>query len=508
MKIRLVLLSIVLGVLPLQAQLRVSNLTEGQIGNLPGDKPRDLRTLYNQVTLDLSIAGFRGGLRTEKFWSSAKGSGYQHILQRSVGFKGGGFEVRAGNFYALSGSGLMMHAFELPGVITEDRGSRRRYQIVRDLDGFQVRYRWNGVDLQLWRGNPINSAFPPELNGIDRRSGRIQGGLAEVQPWAFADVGLGLLKLEAGATDEWGGNTYVRLRLASLLEALSLEGVDLEVYGEYAQLDVQTDRWLSLDRDLARALYLSASLGVGALGASFEYKDYRDFQFADLNNPPTLIREHESFLLNRLTHDILADDEAGTQTEVSYSLPSGQFLLANFTTVKRRLDPGGADDLNSWEVFLQGQSPVGESLNGLVFVDVGRALIITDERRLTFGTLWNWYSNGIYALSGDVQYQDVNRTFGVTDFPFESLYLSAELSRRSWTWALTLQRTNDELETGASLNGQTYWWGLNSTVQVREGYSFSLFAGKRRFGLACTGGTCYEVLGFEGVELRVVSRNF
>jgi len=33
-----------------------------------------------------------------------------------------------------------------------------------------------------------------------------------------------------------------------------------------------------------------------------------------------------------------------------------------------------------------------------------------------------------------------------------------------------------------------------------------LFLGKRRGGLACTAGTCYQVQPFEGVELRLVSR--
>ena len=30
----------------------------------------------------------------------------------------------------------------------------------------------------------------------------------------------------------------------------------------------------------------------------------------------------------------------------------------------------------------------------------------------------------------------------------------------------------------------------------------------RRSGLACTAGTCYEVLGFEGIEMRLLNRFF
>ena len=86
-------------------------------------------------------------------------------------------------------------------------------------------------------------------------------------------------------------------------------------------------------------------------------------------------------------------------------------------------------------------------------------------------------------------------------------YLNLELHRAPcWSWALLLQRFTDILERGASPTGATYWWGGNINWQVREGHSVNLFGGKRRSGLACTGGTCYEVLGFEGVELRLINQ--
>jgi hypothetical protein len=33
--------------------------------------------------------------------------------------------------------------------------------------------------------------------------------------------------------------------------------------------------------------------------------------------------------------------------------------------------------------------------------------------------------------------------------------------------------------------------------------TISMFAGKRRGGPACTSGICYEVLDFEGIEIRL-----
>jgi hypothetical protein len=79
---------------------------------------------------------------------------------------------------------------------------------------------------------------------------------------------------------------------------------------------------------------------------------------------------------------------------------------------------------------------------------------------------------------------------------------------RSLVGGLVLQRANDVLETGASPAGATFWTGINAGWRVAETHRLDLFAGQRRAGLACTGGTCYEVLGFEGVELRLVNQLF
>ena len=151
---------------PLQAEWNLSALTEGQVGNLPGAQPSDLRTIYHQFSLDYALADFRIGVRGETFGTSADSRNYGQLLQRSASYRRSGFEATIGNFYTIVGSGLLLHAFELPGVITEVRGSRRRYQIVRDLDGVQVRYRAKRAEVLLLRGAPINSACRPVWRGL------------------------------------------------------------------------------------------------------------------------------------------------------------------------------------------------------------------------------------------------------------------------------------------------------------------------------------------------------
>jgi hypothetical protein len=493
----------------LPAQLRLSALSETQFGNLPEGEPSGLKTSYHQLSLDYALEGFQIGLRGEGFGSSEPDRNYGELLQRFASYRRGPLQATIGHFYTIVGSGILAHAFELPGVITEERGSRRRYQIVRDLDGAHVRYRAGRATVQLLRGTPINTNLPPGLNGIDRRQGTIQGGSLQLKTHKNLDTGFSMLHYDIGGQEETGAALNARWRLAPLLAHLGLKGLYADLHGEYAQRDVTADRLFSLDRDLGRALYLSSSLTWGAWGASLEYKDYEDFSLSQVNNPPPLIREHAAYLLNRNTHDLLADDEQGYQAELSYTFAGGQALTANFTRAVRRHDIGDEDDKTLREIFLQFDSPVGEYIDAQLFADFSRNYILENEKSQLYGTLWNWSFNDRHTLNFDTQFQDVERRFGTLDFPYTNLYLNLEAHRApGLSAAIQLQRTTDELETGADPSGTTWWWGLNFGAEIRDGHSVGIFAGQRRSGLACTAGTCYEVLGFEGVEMRLHNRFF
>ena len=51
----------------------------------------------------------------------------------------------------------------------------------------------------------------------------------------------------------------------------------------------------------------------------------------------------------------------------------------------------------------------------------------------------------------------------------------------------------------------SYWLGMNFSYQYSAAHLISLFYGKRRGGNACTSGICYEILPFEGLEVRLNS---
>ena len=162
-------------------------------------------------------------------------------------------------------------------------------------------------------------------------------------------------------------------------------------------------------------------------------------------------------------------------------------------------------DLQS--LFLQANSPLGEDLSGQLWADFSRDRIFAHDSRKSVGAVVDWQIDNTHSLTTDLQFQTVDRSFGDLVFPYKNLYLGLELHRSpGLSGALLVQRSTDTLETGASQTGPTYWYGGSIGWQVHEAHSLNLFGGKRRTGLACTAGTCYEVLGFEGVEVRLINQ--
>ena len=61
----------------------------------------------------------------------------------------------------------------------------------------------------------------------------------------------------------------------------------------------------------------------------------------------------------------------------------------------------------------------------------------------------------------------------------------------------------DRPETRAIETGKRTFWSLNLNARFGTQYDAVLFAGERRGGTACTSGTCYQVLPFRGLEMRI-----
>ena len=175
----------------------------------------------------------------------------------------------------------------------------------------------------------------------------------------------------------------------------------------------------------------------------------------------------------------------------------------------RQLDPGRADDRSLRELFLQLDVPFGDCVEMQFFADFTRNQILKDQRHRIIGTLWSWSINPNYALDLDIQFQDVDQRFGISDYPYTNFYFNFAFYRTSGlSAALAVERSTDILATGADPSGTTWWRGISLNADLGTNHNVDLFAGQRRSGLACSSGTCYEILGFEGVGVRIHNRFF
>ncbi len=72
------------------------------------------------------------------------------------------------------------------------------------------------------------------------------------------------------------------------------------------------------------------------------------------------------------------------------------------------------------------------------------------------------------------------------------------------SFGFVLEKSNDPADIPEDKD-EEYWLGGNLAYQYSQVHLITLFLGKRRGGNACTSGICYEILPFEGMELRLTS---
>ena len=122
-----------------QGVLNGSNMAEFQLGNIPGVKPSDQTSLYDQLNLSWSLKEFSLKTRVEQFYPSfGEDKDYTRLSQYSLRYAGKNFHVTAGHFYNTLGRGLLLRTYEIPASIWETRGYRVRYGFYRDIHGVEA----------------------------------------------------------------------------------------------------------------------------------------------------------------------------------------------------------------------------------------------------------------------------------------------------------------------------------------------------------------------------------
>ncbi len=461
-------------------QLSGSNLAEFQYGNIPGEKPANLSALYDQLNLSFRQKNIFLKTKIESFQPSfSKNRSYTKISQFSAQYSDKGFKIQLGSLYQTIGRGLLLRNYEQPSSIWEGRGYRVKYGFFKDLQGLAASYTKDNFQIKLLRGRVLAVDLPPTLDNLERRPDLIEGGEGNYTVKGQT-IGLAFMR----HTNDERTDSYATAYVDGYLKSISY-------YAEYA-----------FGGNNARAAYGGINFFSGSFGISLEYKNYNNFLIgAGINDPPTLIKEHSSRLLNRSTHVPILTNESGYQTEVSYQFKNSSIISFNHSGASNKI----GEDLSFTfrEYYIDYEIHAGQNWYGKIFADFSQDPFNAENQRYTGGIILEREIHSVTA-GLDLEMQKVNRDFGEIQ-EFSNYYTSLNISKGSKMGiSLVLELSNDPflIEEGKEFIAYP---GVILSYQPVHSTSLSLFAGKRRGGPACNSGVCYDVLDFEGIELRITT---
>ena len=395
------------------------------------------------------------------------------------------------------GRGLLLRAFEIPGVVFEDAASRVRHGFYRDISGLRLGYENDRFSVKALRGKPLVNVLPPTLPLEERRVDLLEAIDASVQVSGTRLGAAFLRNNRQGEHDE-----YLSLSLSSSLPR------GIAGYLEIARDIGQRSPFFQFGEGAPSALYASITYSTLRFGGSLEFKQYHDFFLgAGFNDPPSLIKEHPYAVLNRSTHVLDPVDESGFQAEGYVRIGDAHRMTLNATRAVNDFD----QTYLYQEYFGELAGPLFVLDNAKLFLDFAQDPFRGEERRISAGAYLEERLVSRWSATFDLQFQRFERELGVETgarnyvagvaVSWSTRYTAGLVWERSTDPFLTDDIRTEEVETDAR-----HWLGANVGYRPNRHHSLSLFVGQRRGGPACTSGICYEVLDFTGAELRVTTR--
>jgi len=479
-RIVIAFLSVLLA-LPAEAQLSGNQLAEIQFGKLPNEAADPFVSLYDRLVTNYFVGDWQAGLTLETFTSPFDDRSYFALSQGYVRYQSDRWKVKAGNLYETIGRGLLLRSFEVQGAILEDIGFRSRNYFHKDILGLSAQYQGDRWDVQLLAGQVLNNVLPPTFDRTDRRPDDLYLADANVRYYKKHSIGGSLASLDTDGSD------------AQSLTSLRIKGpffLDLNYHVEWAR------NW-TLDN--SSAIYTNVSGAFGDLGVNIEYKRYRNFILGTgINEPPALIKQHTYRVLNRSTHVSNPASEEGYQIDVFYTFENGATLSGNHAVAINRF---GTLNFTFSEYFVEWSSTLTESTDYKVFIDWAQDPLKGESDRISIGTYWSLPISSTLRIGPEVEYQRFSRDGSGVDNQVYALGLKI---KSKWTATILWESTSDPFLVDEG-SRRHY---LGGTIRFRPTYqsSLQLFVGERRGGPACSGGICYEILDFRGVEGRWTQR--
>ena len=477
-------------------QFSGNNTMEVQIGNIPGTEPPWLLSNYNQLNLQYRWKGFKASAKGEYFLNEFQERRYVALSQMQLRYTRKALQFTAGSFYDMLGNGLLLRAYDIPGTVFESQGYRVRHGFYRDLLGATGAYQGERFHLKALYGKPLINVFPPTAGFKERRKDNVYA----------VNTGYALWGQNLSATYLLHGTADVHQHFGSVNLTGNLP-YDFSYNTEVAAA-FGTGVPLFTGEDSRYAVYASLVYAGMNLGGSLEWKDYQNFFLGSgFNDPPTLVKEHSYKVLNRSTHVAQLTSERGYQLEVYYRFRDGKMLTLNTARARNEVSTVYVFQ----EYFAEIYSPAGGSASIKWFMDYAMDPFREEPARYATGGIYETPFLRQWSSLFQLEYQYFERD-GLIAGPVHNGVLIAGVARGSklsvnLTWEISTDPfQTDDINTFEIEKQARQWIGLDARYRFNRHHTLNLFAGQRRGGPACTSGICYEVLDFQGVELRWIGK--
>ncbi|MBN2807681.1 MAG: hypothetical protein JXR22_13575 [Prolixibacteraceae bacterium] len=464
-----------------RAQLNGFSLVEYQVGTLPEDTTKNYSTLFSKVHLNYVGNNLYVFGRLESFHSPVEERNYNKITRYGIEYNDNGLTLKAGTINETLARGLLLRSYEIPSAMLEDKGFRVRQSFNRDILGVSGKYSSKHFGMGLLRGNPLFNLLPPTFSESERRPDLVEAAFANVSTFG-QNVELGWLRNIEGQK-VWN-YPWVNLN-GSFAKSISYSIV-------YTQQTNENSSIFMLQKQNSYGIYGNISAYFDQISLNLEVKNYNNLIMGSgYNEPPALIKEHSSRLLNRSSHVLLPQNEKGYQFDLFYSFHDDSRINFNHSLAINEF----ASKFSYTSFYIEYYKPY-ETASLKLFADYANDGFMQEKNRLTGGGVFDF---SLSELMGEVQLE--HQFFTRDETSVSNHVVSIELEKASkYSIGSTLEISNDPFQlTNKSTRS---WLGIYARYKYSNKSNFILFAGQRRGGPACTAGICYEILDFEGIEIR------
>ncbi|MBP6182228.1 DUF6029 family protein [Flavobacterium sp.] len=458
------------------AQIYGSNLLETQYGKLPTDSI-NFGTAYNRSILGYDYKNFSTGVTLENYYTRYENRNYTKITQYSLKYNSDILDVSLGNFNETIGRGILLRSFEIPGAILEDQGFRSRNYFYRDVQGISAKLKLKNFTTKVIWGKPLNNVFPPNQSNSIRRIDEIKTIYSDYT-FKKQTVGASFLSLH----NEKGDSNYSMLTFSGTISP------KINYYTEFAN---------DIENSSTHAYYGNINFMFEKLGITAEFKDYNNFLLGSgFNEVPALIKEHTYKVLNRSTHVVQPFNESGYQIEAYYTFQNSSVLTFNNAVSKNNFDKKYLYQ----EYFAEYDFSTAKEHNIKVFIDYAEDPFKLQSNRISTGAYIDWKISEKSSIKTEYEFQYFKRGDEMVQ---NQVFNLGYAFKSKWIFSVLTELSNDSFLTNKSLKT---WIGSNIKYQINNGNNLQLFAGQRRGGPACNAGICYEVLDYNGIEIRWTTR--